>query len=109
MTEEQREAVVALDPDVSEEELADEIDDVVPTYGYSHARLVGIGASAGGIPALQRLFSAMPVDSGMSFVVVVHLAPEHESSLSEVLQKATRMTVEQASDGLLVRPNHVYV
>ncbi|HKO49982.1 MAG TPA: chemotaxis protein CheB [Polyangiaceae bacterium] len=109
MAEEHRMSAGGLDPETSEEELLDEIDDPVPSYNYFRSRVVGVGASAGGIPALQRFLGAMPVDSGMSFVVIVHLAPEHESLLSDVLQKATKMPVEQASDGALVRPNHVYV
>ena len=109
MVEELRPSLGALDPDASDEELPEEIDDALPSYGAARLRVVGIGASAGGIQALQRLLGAMPVDSGMAFVVVVHLAPEYESVLSDVLQTATKMGVEQASNGALIRPNHVYV
>ena len=109
MAEELRTSLGALDPDASDEELPEEIDDALPSYGSARSRVVGIGASAGGIQALQRLLGAMPIDSGMAFVVVVHLAPEYESVLSDVLQKATKMGVEQASNGALIRPNHVYV
>lgn len=102
-------AADALAPDVGEEEGADEIDDPVPSAGYRLARVVALGGSAGGIQALRQFFAAMPSDSGMAFVVILHLAPEHESVLSQILQKATGMSVEQATDGRKVLPNHVYV
>ena len=98
-----------LDPDVSEEERANDLDNVVPTYGYRLTRVVGLGGSAGGIQALRSFFAVTPPRTGMAFVVVLHLAPEHESILSEVLQKATSMPVEQAKDGQRVEPDHVYV
>lgn len=98
-----------LDNDVSEEEHADEIDNVIPSYGYNERRVVGLGGSAGSIPALQRFFEAMPAESGMAFVVVLHLAPSYESVLDNVLQRATAMRVLQAEDGQLVQANHVYV
>jgi two-component system, chemotaxis family, CheB/CheR fusion protein len=98
-----------LDPDVTEEELGTELDNVVPSRGYHQTRVVGIGGSAGGIQALQRFFQRLPSDSGMAFVVVVHLSPEHESLLSEVLQRSTSMKVAEAVDGEHVLPNRVYV
>jgi chemotaxis response regulator CheB len=55
--------------------------------------VVGIGASAGGLKALLEFFSHTIEQSGMAFVVVVHLSPEHESRLPELLQQATRMPV----------------
>ena len=79
----------ALAPDAAEEELALEIDDIVPSHGYRQTRVVGLGGSAGCIPALQRFFGAMPAESGMAFVVIVHLSAEHDSARSEILQKAT--------------------
>lgn len=98
-----------LDPDVSEEELADELDNVIPTGGYSELRVVGLGGSAGCIPALQRFFTSMPSDSGMAFVVVLHLSPEHDSVLADVLQRCTAMPVLKVDDGMRVDPNTVYV
>ena len=70
---------------------------------------MGVGASAGGLEALEELFSAMPVDTGMGFVVVTHQHPGHKSLLAEILGKATTLPVVDASDGLAVEPNHVYV
>ena len=99
----------ALDPDASEQEHAAEFDNSVPGPGYQMIRVVGLGGSAGSIPAMQRFFHAMPPDSGMAFVVVLHLSPEHESALSEVLQTSTSMPVHQALDGEEARANHVYV
>ena len=71
--------------------------------------IVGVGASAGGLEALEELFDAMPVDTGMAFVVVTHQHPGHTSLLPELLGRSTAMTVVQAADGLEVAPNHVYV
>ncbi len=71
--------------------------------------VVGLGASAGGVAVLQQFFSDMPADSGLAFVVVMHLAPEHESQLANVIQQKTRMPVTQVSAPAKVRPNHVYV
>ena len=51
--------------------------------------VVGLGASAGGIAPLQQFFADMPADSGLAFVVVMHLSPEHESNLAAVLQQKT--------------------
>ncbi len=73
--------------------------------------IVGIGASAGGLAALEAFFSAMPSDRdpGMAFVVVQHLAPDHESVLPELIGRQTRMKVTQAEDEMRVEPNCVYV
>src|SRR5262245_27025299 len=71
--------------------------------------IVGVGASAGGLEAFDQLLAALPEDTGMAFVLVQHLAPKHESILSELLSKATRMQVIEVSDGLAVQPNQVYV
>jgi two-component system, chemotaxis family, CheB/CheR fusion protein len=73
--------------------------------------IVGIGASAGGLAALEAFFSGMPVDRdpGMAFVLVQHLAPDHESVLSDLIARQTRMRVFQVEDGMPVEPNCVYV
>lgn len=86
-----------------------ELDWVLPAKHSREPRVIGIGGSAGSIPAMQRFFQAMPSDSGMAFVVVLHLSPDHQSMLSEVLQRSTAMSVSEATDGLQVLPNHVYV
>jgi two-component system CheB/CheR fusion protein len=71
--------------------------------------VVGIGASAGGLPALLTLFGHMPADNGMAFVVILHLSPKHESSADQVLQRVTRMPVLQVTEAVKIEPNHVYV
>ncbi|MEO8572786.1 MAG: chemotaxis protein CheB [Pyrinomonadaceae bacterium] len=71
--------------------------------------VVGIGASAGGVAALRDFFSAMPSDSGMAFVVILHLSQEHKSSLAEIIQRETQMPVEQVTETVKVEPNKVYV
>jgi two-component system, chemotaxis family, CheB/CheR fusion protein len=72
--------------------------------------VVGLGASAGGLDALARLLQHMPNDTGLALVVVVHLSPEHESRLAEVLQRHTSMPVRQVQDPVTqLAPNTVYV
>jgi two-component system CheB/CheR fusion protein len=98
-----------LDPDFVEEDLADQLDNVVPTRGYQMLQVVGLGGSAGGITALRQFFEAMPPDSGMAFVVIVHLSSEHESLLADVLQRSTEMPVVQVQETAQILPNTVYV
>jgi two-component system CheB/CheR fusion protein len=71
--------------------------------------VVGLGASAGGLPALLRFFECMPDDNGMAFVVVMHLSPNHESSADQALQKVTRMPVRQIRKPTLIENNCVYI
>ena len=71
--------------------------------------VVGIGASAGGLAALDRFFGNMNENSGMAFIVVSHLDPTHVSIMPELIQKSTKMKLFQAEDGMLVKPNCVYV
>ena len=71
--------------------------------------IVGIGASAGGLEALEQFFSNMAKDSGMAFVVIQHLDPNHVGIMPELLQRITLMKVIQATDHLRVKPNCVYV
>ena len=71
--------------------------------------IVGIGASAGGLEALEQFFGNVPNDSGMGFVVIQHLDPNHTGMLPELLQRATTLKVFQVSDSLKVKPNCIYV
>ena len=71
--------------------------------------VVGLGASAGGVVALQQFFGDMPPKSGIAFVVVMHLSPDHESQLANVIQQTTAMPVIQVNEPVEVRSNHVYV
>ncbi|CAB3749120.1 chemotaxis protein CheB [Paraburkholderia humisilvae] len=71
--------------------------------------VVGIGASAGGLDALNKLLGHLPADTGMAFVVIQHLDPQHKSRLRDLLGEVTPMPVLEARDGLPVEPDHVYV
>src|SRR6188768_488275 len=73
--------------------------------------IVGIGASAGGLAAFEAFFSGMPAhtDSGMAFVLVQHLAPDHKSLLVELVKRYTRMQVFEVEDGMRVKPNCAYI
>jgi len=71
--------------------------------------IVGIGASAGGVEALEQFFKSLPRNNGLAFVVVTHLPPDRESMLSEILGRATRMPVVDARGGEKVEAEHVYV
>ncbi|MBZ5631672.1 MAG: PAS domain S-box protein [Acidobacteriia bacterium] len=71
--------------------------------------IVGVGASAGGLEAFRSLLQALPARTGMAFVLVQHLDPEHESLLTRLLSHATRMPVTEVTEGVAVQPDHVYV
>jgi two-component system, chemotaxis family, CheB/CheR fusion protein len=71
--------------------------------------IVGIGASAGGLEALEAFLKGMPERCGMAFVVIQHLDPTHKGAMVELLQRATRMPVLQVKDGMKVEPDRVYV
>ena len=71
--------------------------------------VIGIGASAGGVEALQQFFSCMPNNSGLSFVVVQHLSPDYKSLMADILGKHTEMTVLQASNEMPVEADTVYL
>ena len=70
---------------------------------------VGIGASAGGLDAFKSFFAETPADTGMAFVLVQHLSPDHKSMLAELLGRATKMDVIEAADGVSLTPNCVFV
>ena len=71
--------------------------------------IVAIGASAGGLETLEQFFSNMPEDNGMAFIIIQHLDPNHVGMMPELLQRMTSMKVFQATDGLKVNPNCIYV
>ena len=71
--------------------------------------IVGLGASAGGLEALEAFFSHMPFDSGMGFVIIQHLSPKHKSIMASLLAKDTKMKVLEIKDGMKVKPDHVYL
>lgn len=76
---------------------------------HSLTPVCAIGASAGGVNALQTLFGALQSDLGLAYVVIVHLAPDHPSHLAEILQNCTDMPILQVTDSPQLKPNHVYV
>jgi len=71
--------------------------------------IVGIGASAGGLDVFREFLDAMSADTGMAFVLVQHLDPSHDSLIAELLSGYTKMPVRQASQGMPIEPNSVYV
>ncbi|OIN57405.1 chemotaxis protein CheB [Arsenicibacter rosenii] len=71
--------------------------------------VVGIGASAGGLAAFKKLLKAIPPQSGMAYVLVQHLAPNHESQLPGLLQKVTVVPVLEITDDIKVEPDHIYI
>lgn len=87
--------------------------ETIPTKKEQHPSpsfpIVAIGASAGGLEALEQFFENMPNDNGMAFVVIQHLDPTHVGIMPELLQRTTQMKVAQVTDHLKVQPNHVYV
>ena len=100
---------IPLRPGRTEEEPGPQLDDMVPTRGYREVPVVGLGGSAGSIEGLQNFFTTLPASPGLAFVVVLHLAQEHESMLPDILQRCTRMPVHSAQDDMVVEPGHVYV
>jgi len=70
---------------------------------------VAIGASAGGLEAIESFFTNMVPDSGLGFIVVQHLSPDYKSLMVELLSKKTAMPVQRAEEGMVVKPNHVYL
>ncbi|HEX6241810.1 MAG TPA: chemotaxis protein CheB, partial [Polyangiales bacterium] len=73
------------------------------------SRVVGVGASAGGLEALERFFANVPADSDAAFVIVQHLSPDFKSLLNEILARRTSLPVLLVEDAMPVHANHVYV
>ena len=71
--------------------------------------IVGVGASAGGLESFEQFFAHVAPGSGMAFVLVQHLDPDHPSLLTEILQRATAIPVTEAQDQVAVMPNNVYI
>jgi two-component system, chemotaxis family, CheB/CheR fusion protein len=94
--EDQRSPVVADSKD----------DDLLTSTSFP---VVGVGASAGGLEAFTGLLRHLPADTGMAFVFVQHLAPQHSSMLPALLARATAMPVVEVQQGMPLEPNHVYV
>lgn len=71
--------------------------------------VVGIGASAGGVEALEAMFTNMPEHPGFAIVIVQHLSPNFESLMPQIISRRTSMPVSSAEDGMTIAPNHVYI
>src|SRR5580692_9937246 len=71
--------------------------------------IVAVGASAGGLEAFTELLRHLPDDTGMAFVLIQHLDPKHDSHLTELLSKASKMPVSEARVETRIEANHVYV
>ncbi len=71
--------------------------------------IVGIAASAGGWEAFTGLLGHLPADTGMAFVLIQHLAPDHKSLLTEILARMTKMPVSEVQDGMAVERNQIYI
>ncbi len=99
----------AVAPDLIEEIHADEIDNLVPARNYNQLPVVALGGSAGSIQALKNFFQVLPAETGMAYVVILHLSPDHPSTLPELLQATTAMPVRAARDAERVEANRVYV
>ena len=79
------------------------------TESHRDFPVVGLGASAGGLEALKTFFSKAPQETGMAFIVLMHLAPNQPTMLPELLQKVTDVPVTVTEDGQSLRPDHIYV
>lgn len=77
--------------------------------GSRPTHIVGIGASAGGLEALEQFFNAMPSETGLAFVVVQHLSPDFKSLMDELLAHRTKMPIHRVEDGMVVEANAVYL
>lgn len=71
--------------------------------------VVTLGASAGGLEALEKFFSACPTDTGLPFIVIQHLSPDHKSMMADLLGRYTSMPIKLVEEGMLINPNHVYL
>src|SRR3982750_2836874 len=85
------------------------VDDSLENERPTTGRIVGIGASAGGLESLEQLFSSLPPDTGMAFVVVQHLSPDFRSLMDELIARHSDMPVQLATDGVTVEANRIYL
>ncbi|HEX7637082.1 MAG TPA: CheR family methyltransferase, partial [Burkholderiaceae bacterium] len=99
----------ATTPAAAEEQFAQALRAESPGATGSPLPVVGLGGSAGAIPALEAFLAGVAAPSGAAYVVVLHLSPSHESSLAELLQKRTTLRVVQVREPMAVEPDTVYV
>ncbi len=79
------------------------------TKGNYKGFVVAIGASAGGLEALEQFFAACPIDTGLPFIVIQHLSPDHKSMMADLLGRYTSMPIKLVEEGMPIEPNHVYL
>lgn len=84
-------------------------DDAESDESSTPDHVVGIGASAGGLQSLERLFGSMPSDTRMAFVVIQHLSPDFESLMDELLARHTDLPIHRAKEGMKVVANSIYL
>ena len=82
--------------------------EITPPATPQQFRVVGVGASAGGLEAFKQLIAAIPENSGMAYVLVQHLSPSHESLLPDILQRVTKIPVYEVTDDIHLAPNNIY-
>ena len=80
-----------------------------PSDAVSPTHYIGIGASAGGLEALQDLFANTPSDTGVAYIVVQHLSPDYKSMVSELLSRYSEMPIQEISDSTEIYPDHIYL
>lgn len=80
-----------------------------PMQDNKPLHIVGIGASAGGLNALEQFFDSMPADSGMAFVVIQHLSPNFKSKMDDLLRQHSDMPVQVVADNAIMKPNNIYL
>ncbi len=76
---------------------------------FSSLNVVALGASAGGLEALEKFFDNVPSDSGLAFVVVQHLSPDFKSLMNELLARHTKLNIHRVEDGMVIEPNAIYL
>src|SRR3954469_20500711 len=84
-------------------------DDQTIKKNFKPLPVVAIGASAGGIQAIKELLENLSPETGLAFIYIQHLDPVFESKLTEILQRETKMKVQEVSDYMKLEPNHIYV
>ena len=81
----------------------------LPNDSHLPSYVVGIGASAGGLEALEVLFEHMPTNTGMAFVIIQHLSPDYKSVMDELLSRKTALPVEMAKNEMVLQANTIYL
>ncbi|HTY81250.1 MAG TPA: chemotaxis protein CheB [Dehalococcoidales bacterium] len=101
--------MASSDKEKNEKELVKEPKAPKKEPGNDDFPVIGLGASAGGLDAFSKFFSAMPPNTGMAFVLIQHLDPTHASNMVELLKRYTPMPVHEATENIKLQPGHVYM